>query len=679
MKKPKAVLSFLILLAVLAFSCSVFAEQSNYRQIRGKEGFWRVVQDGDGIWWFLSPEGSLEFLNTVTHVHPAQRGRDEEGPHFVSEDWDGGPHREGGDLDAWAAKTIMRVHKAGFKGMGAWCNRVFHTCDVAISRDLNVWSSVGKRKLFYDTDWSKVAEEAIKSQVLPLRDNKNLVGYFIDNELGWKDGFGRPGQDFFDGLDGNNPNRQEVIKVIRSVRKTIEEFNKDWGVELKSWEEINDWESLPKGPARASDELRSAWLEHLAKDYFKVTTELIHRYDPNHLILGVRYKGGAPVELFRASRGFTDVQSINIYRADARLDAALMDAMYKEAEQPIVISEYGFHSLDGRSGNRNLSGFIWGHVIDQQARADGYRLFTTRMARVPYIIGADWFQWNDEPPSGRADGEDVNFGVVDIKDKPYEGLVEAIRQTRAAVNELHAKSFSDKQEDVWSEGFGSAPTFNVPYLAEVITLEGDLSDWKENSHFDGLKYLRNVGIERSDELVLPKAYLVWTDEGLYLGVEVLDKKIQSFPLNEESVKHIWRIRSFDYVEFWVSTRVVEADQKWYDRYCQDFLFLPDAKSDKGGTVVRWHHSGDALEGHLIPDPDVKYAVKFLPDRYVMEMFVPASVLYGFDSVKQGEISGNLFIRNWQDSIDYYWSSTELMPPNSWGRLNLLSRASGDKP
>jgi hypothetical protein len=686
MLKGFSKLCFFMVFLIFLFCGIIFADEATFKQVRGRAGFWRVAQDGDGVWWFLSPAGKLEFLNTVTNVQPFQKGRDKNGPHYVSPDWKGGIDTEVWDtaiedadknLEQWAARTVKRVEEAGFKGTGGWCNRILHKYDVTISRVLSVWSSIGRSKLFYDPDWSSIAEDTIKSQVLPLRENKNLVGYFIDNELGWKDGFGWPGE-YFDGLDGNNPNRQEVTKVIRSVWKTVEEFNKDWEVELKSWEELNGWSILPKEPARASDRLRSAWLYYLAKDYFKVTTELIRRYDGNHLILGVRYKGGAPVELFRASRGFTDVQSINIYRSDARLNAELMGAMYKEAEQPIVISEYGFHSLDGRSGNPNLSGFIWGHVIDQQARADGYRFFTTRMARVPYIIGADWFQWNDEPPSGREDGEDVNFGVVDIKGKPYKRLVKAIRRTRASVNKLHAKSFCDKQEDVWGERLGGAAIFNIPYLAEAIILDGDLNDWKEKSHLEGLRYIRNVGIERSDELVLPKAYLGWSDEGLYLGVEVLDKKIQSFPLDEESVKNIWRIRSFDYMEFWVSTRVVEADQKWYDRHCQDFLFLPDAKSDKGGTVVRWHQFGDALEGHLVPDPDVKYAVRFGPNRYILEMFVPASVLYGFDTVEQGEISGNLFVRNWQDSIDYYWLSTELMPPNSWGRLKLLPKAPGDK-
>jgi hypothetical protein len=31
----------------------------------------------------------------------------------------------------------------------------------------------------------------------------------------------------------------------------------------------------------------------------------------------------------------------------------------------------------------------------------------------PYVVGADWFQYYDEPTHGRADGENYNFGLVD--------------------------------------------------------------------------------------------------------------------------------------------------------------------------------------------------------------------------------------------------------------------------
>src|SRR4029453_1592138 len=120
-----------------------------------------------------------------------------------------------------------------------------------------------------------------------------------------------------------------------------------------------------------------------------------------------------------------------------RLDRELFEALHElSGGQPVIVSEYSFHALDGRSGNRNTFGFP-AQVANQKARAQGYRDMTTRLARLPYVIGADWFQWMDEPPSGRLrDGEDVNFGVVDVNDRPYGALVDAVRSTTPKRNDL---------------------------------------------------------------------------------------------------------------------------------------------------------------------------------------------------------------------------------------------------
>ncbi|MEL7237893.1 MAG: hypothetical protein AAGK78_03455, partial [Planctomycetota bacterium] len=65
---------------------------------RGTEGFWRVAEDEAGVWWFVSPDGEREFLNTVTTVQPFQTGRRVRGPHYISRDWDGSlEHFDDGD------------------------------------------------------------------------------------------------------------------------------------------------------------------------------------------------------------------------------------------------------------------------------------------------------------------------------------------------------------------------------------------------------------------------------------------------------------------------------------------------------------------------------------------------------------------------------------------------------
>jgi hypothetical protein len=634
-----------------------------FAELRGTPGFWRIGRTGDGVWWFVSPTGTAEWLNTVTTVVPYQLGRDTVGPHYASKDWSGRHTAE--DLRTWAAATLARVREKGFKGLGAWSHPIFHEFDVPITRDLNVWTYVATEcRRFYSPQWAETARRAIREQVLPLRENVHLVGYYTDNELDWSDAGAGPAL-YFDNLAPNDPNRQAVIRVIRDLWPTVEAFNADWGTGLTDLNALTELPALPTDATNAYGQLFSAWLERLARDYFRLTTELIREYDPNHLILGVRFKGYAPREVVRASRGYTDAQSINYYVSDGRLDADMFRWIYEESGQPIIVTEYAFHALDGRSGNRNTVGFS-AQVPDQQARADGYRLFTGRLARVPFVIGADWFQWNDEPPSGRTlDGEDVNFGIVDIDDRPYELLAQAVLETTPTLNRRHAGSANDDGTDVWRESYAVKPSMTVPYLVSPPRLNGELSDWPAAALVQGIRHGRTIGLERSP-LPRPNVLLGWTAEGLYVGFEVFDHDIQSAP-----PKGWWWTR--DCVELFVSTRPVSSDQVRYDAYCHQFFFVTtDTPVGDGapGVVGQWHRTGDALSDHLIPHPAIKDAVRVLPDRYVVEMFIPAPALHGFDPASTRELAVNVHVRNFQHATDYYWSAPKeamtQMRPNTWG-------------
>ncbi|HVT89126.1 MAG TPA: hypothetical protein VHD56_09760 [Tepidisphaeraceae bacterium] len=639
-----------------------------FKLVRGAAGHWRLAQTTTGVWWFVSPQDKPEFLNTVTTVQPYQFGRDKNGVHFVSNDWTGKPGGEG-DLQAWAKKTAARVLETGFKGLGAWSNPVFHQLDIPCTRDLNLstWVQPGARRV-YNPEWATVVEQAVAQQVVPLKDNKELVGYFIDNELDWSDAGAGPSH-FFDTLSPEDPNRREVVKVIKSIWPGLEEFNREWHVDLKDWNEIDAWNSLPHDSAHAYNALFSTWLSHLSQDYFKLTCGLIRKYDSNHLILGVRFRGQAPSEVVRASRDLTDAQSINYYVSDARLDNEMFRMMYEDSGQPIIISEYSFHSLDGRSGDRNTVGFA-AQVLDQQARADGYRLLTTRAARVPYIIGVDWFQWSDEPASGRAsDGEDVNFGIVDIDDNPYELMARAVKETSPQLNPAHAESINDSQADVWRESFADKPAMHVPHLTREISLNGELSDWPSECRLAGVRHSQTVGLDRSS-LPLPDVYLGWTDQGLYIGLQVFDHDISGAP-----AKGWWWTR--DYVEFWLSTRPVHSDQNTIDVYSNQFFFVPNAWPGEDGllgTVGQWHRPGDALKDNLIPHPDIRSAARVLPDRYVVEMFIPAKSMNGYDPHHQPVIAFNMHAHNFQQATDYFWSAPkEVMTqvrPGTWGTIYL---------
>jgi hypothetical protein len=641
---------------------------ANLALVRGHTGFWRLAKDRTGVWWFLSPDGKLEFLNTVTTVQPMQFSRERNAPKFISRDWRGSTDGEGTeqDLDTWAQATVQRVLSAGFKGLGAWCNPALHRLDIPMSQDLNIWSWIDDAsKRLYTADWQASAELAVRTQVAPLRDNKNLVGYYIDNELDWGDGFAGPAT-YFDHLPPADPNRREVVKVIQTIWPRISDFNFAWGTRLGSWDEVEHWIVLPEEPAPAYDRLSSVWISHLAEDYFRCTTSLIHRYDPNHLILGVRFKGYAPEEVVRASRTYTDAQSLNYYVADAMLDKDMFRMMYHESGQPIVISEYSFHSLDGRSDDPDTVGFS-AQVPDQQARADGYRLMTSRLARVPYIVGADWFQWCDEPPGGRSsDGEDVNFGVVDIKDQPYKLLVDAIQETAPKLDALHAQSPTDPKPDVWRDSYADKPLMQVPFLAQPPILDDNFEDWPASAKLTGLRREQTVGIERH-KVATPEVYMGWTEQGLYLGIHVFDNHVVTAPANGW-----WWTR--DHVEFWVSTRPVASDQENYDVNCQQFFFVPSRFDENAGIVGQWHRDGDFLKDNLIPHPDVKQATRILPDGYIAEMFIPTVALHGFNPDEQKNLAFNIHVRNFETAADFFWSAPKSaqtqLRPCTWGSLYL---------
>ena len=565
----------------------------NFVKLSGHEGFWRVGRTGDDVWWFLSPENSVEFLNTVTTVQPFQTGRLADGPQFMSSDWNGSYDSNSGDLNAWAVKTLAKVREAGFKGLGAWCQPVFHTLDVPITRDLNLWAHVHSADTrLYSDNWKPTIEDAVRLQVEPLRDNKNLVGYYTDNELDWSDSGAGPAI-YFDHLAPTDPNRRKVVETIRSLWPDVAAFNAAWNQKLATYEALDNLATLPREPADAYGKLFDKWLHQLALDYFTITTDLIRKYDPNHMILGVRFKGNASPEVVRAARGLTDAQSINYYPSDAKLDADLFPMIAREADQPVIITEYSFHSLDGRSGNRNTFGFS-AQVLDQQARADGYRLFTQRLARTPFIIGADWFQWMDEPPSGRsADGEDVNFGVVDVDDRPYELLTDAIRATTPTLNALHAQSPTDLRTDVSREKFSERVVMDVPFLEHPPRINGELSDWPKTSKLLGMRHSQTLGLDRSP-LPLPNVYLGWTPKGIYFGAEVFDNDIEGAPADGW-----WWTR--DTLELFVSTKPPAAGQDFYTPHDHQFFYVPisfPGSDGQAGTVGRWHRPGDGLTANI---------------------------------------------------------------------------------
>src|SRR5262249_5869819 len=90
--------------------------------------------------------------------------------------------------------------------------------------------------------------------------------------------------------------------------------------------------------------------------------------------------------------------------------------------KPVIIGEFYMSARNNRSGNQNSRG-VFPVVPTQKERAAGFRRTLEALLTYPYVIGADWFQYFDEPMHGRYDGENFNFGLVDIHTRQCEHLI----------------------------------------------------------------------------------------------------------------------------------------------------------------------------------------------------------------------------------------------------------------
>jgi hypothetical protein len=173
---------------------------------RGQAGYWRLVKSSDGVWWFESPSGERKFLNTVEMARPWVLTPDPSGRHEISPDWKGGvpPTLFGKKHDLavpdyfrkahekefaeYADKTAVRIKAAGFDGLGSWSDPSLEKADIPFTKALSLMVPDNFRnKHADDPAFVDHLRRRIAESIAGLKDSKNLVGYYIDNEVSWYD------------------------------------------------------------------------------------------------------------------------------------------------------------------------------------------------------------------------------------------------------------------------------------------------------------------------------------------------------------------------------------------------------------------------------------------------------------------------------------------------------------
>lgn len=404
---------------------------------RASTGYFRTEKI-DGRWWLVDPDGHPFFSQGINHItYVGTPDRNGETPYH-----DAAVARYGSE-ENWADAQAQRMGEWGYNTVGAWSSGSL-VDDKPYVLLLGMTSQnfgTGQMEDLFSPDWEAGVRATANSAAASHSGNKNLIGYWSDNELH----FGPDWRELhlFDSylsLDASAPGKQELLTLLKDRYATFSDFATDFTTIATSWNDLEPPSLVTDWTSTGGVATRTAWVALVAERYFSITSDAIEDADPNHLFFGPRMIAQtAGVPLLEAAARHVDVASFNLYPLRPELIEPLRNAdpTYLPTDgalaahaaiidKPVVISEWSFRAAD--SGLPNTWPPLFPTLDNQSQRAGAYERFVDELLDTSWVVGQHWFEHADEPPAGRFDGEDSNFGLVDNNDDPYP-LLTAVSRT----------------------------------------------------------------------------------------------------------------------------------------------------------------------------------------------------------------------------------------------------------
>ena len=198
-----------------------------------------------------------------------------------------------------------------------------------------------------------------------------------------------------------------------------------WGTSHASWDALLASREAPDKKLARED--LTTFYTKAAETYFRTVRDAIKAVAPQQLYLGCRF---AWVNDFaaKAAAPYCDVVSYNLYYRTIPCEKFCGK---NGIGKPIIIGEFHFGALDRGMFHTGLV-----PAKNQNERAASYIHYLENVADCPSFVGCHWFQYVDEPLTGRwFDGENYNIGFVDITDTPYPEMIKAAKKVHGGIYE----------------------------------------------------------------------------------------------------------------------------------------------------------------------------------------------------------------------------------------------------
>jgi len=387
-----------------------YSRYGGYRDHRVEgTGFFRV-QEINGRWWFVDPDGYL-FLSTgvngmAAYNYTRVAGREsyyaalppldsERGASFYTwnlqrrygEDW----------FTLWAKAIVRRMDAWGLNTMYVWDPKLLetHPCKPYVL-GMRGWLDGGNYLGLpdvYSDEFARRADEVAARACAPYKDDPYLLGYFVGNEPPWPD------------------RESELVDMILAGPPTA--------IQGKA----RDFLARGDTPLRRREFVLSAF-----ERYLDLINAAVRSHDPNHLNLGIRFGLEPPEDIIRMGSRF-DVYSLNTYSIDP---TPKVEHAGRVTGRPTLLGEFHF----GAPGRGLGAGLVQARA--QRERGMAYRYYVENALANPSLIGVHWFQWLDQPVTGRMDGENYNIGFIDGLDRPHWEFIEGVKEAHRRLYAIHA-------------------------------------------------------------------------------------------------------------------------------------------------------------------------------------------------------------------------------------------------
>ncbi|WP_130736045.1 hypothetical protein [Flavobacterium sp. J27] len=386
-------------------------------------GFFRTEKI-DNRWWIIDPEGNPFIHKGVAVLSP---GTSENQQKVFASKYQ--------NRKNWITKETTFFKENGFNGAGAWS-------DVESIRDINkplvytvIVSPMGAYKaqhlkkfngeyeeagwqgyrfdlvMVFDSEFDVYLEKEI-SKIEKYKNDNYLLGYFTDNELPWVD----------DALD-----------------RHLTKLGKDEAGYLAAKHWLNQRKGKEATIADVTDEDRLEFTGFYFETYMKKVTEVIKKYDKNHMYLGCRFNQELDEldnpKIFEVAGKYMDIVSVNHYRKWEPVPSILENWM-NWSTKPFIITEWYTKGED--SGLPNKTGAGW-NVPTQKDRGYFYQNFVIELLKSKGCVGWHWFKYQDNDPSNlKTDysNRDSNKGIIDSEFNYYRPLMENMKMMNSHVYEL---------------------------------------------------------------------------------------------------------------------------------------------------------------------------------------------------------------------------------------------------